>query len=92
MSYSLEKSIVAHMYAINHIAFSPQETLFVTCSMDKSIKVWDAITFQLLKVIDRARFAGHGTSVNKLLWTTYHGQIVSGSDDRTLSVWQLTFE
>ncbi|CAH0994897.1 putative serine/threonine-protein kinase PkwA [Emticicia aquatica] len=88
--YSLEKEIVAHTFAINNIAFSPDEKLFATCSMDKSIKIWDAVTFKLLKVIDRARHAGHGTSVNKLLWSDYENQIVSGSDDRTISVWKLS--
>jgi WD40 repeat protein len=53
--------------------------------------VWDAETFSLLKVIDKSRHAGHGTSVNKVLWTEYNGYIVSGSDDRTLSVWNLKF-
>jgi WD40 repeat protein len=60
--------------------------------MDKSIKVWDAVSFKLLKVIDRARYAGHGTSINKLLWTPYQNQVVSCSDDRSLSVWKLHFE
>jgi WD40 repeat protein len=87
--YALQESIVAHMYAINHIAYRPDGAHFLTASMDKSIKVWDARTFRLLKVIDRARHAGHGTSVNTLLWTEYQDQIVSGSDDRTLSVWKL---
>ncbi len=87
--YALQQSIAAHLYAINDIAFSPEGRYFVTCSMDKSIKVWDAETFSLLKVIDKSRHAGHGTSVNKVLWTEYNGYIVSGSDDRTLSVWNL---
>ncbi|QHT70085.1 WD40 repeat domain-containing protein [Rhodocytophaga rosea] len=90
--YQLSQSIVAHMYAINHIAFSQEGDYFLTCSMDKSIKVWDATTCKLLKVIDRARHAGHGTSVNKLLWTSHKGQVISASDDRTISVWQLNFE
>lgn len=90
--YQLSQSVVAHMYAINHIAFSPEGDYFLTCSMDKSIKVWDAATCTLLKVIDRARHAGHGTSVNKLLWTAHQGQVLSASDDRTISVWQLSFE
>jgi len=81
--------IVAHMYAINNIEFSPDGKHFVTCSMDKSIKVWDAQAFKLLKVIDKARHAGHGTSVNKLLWTDYDGVLVSASDDRTISVWDI---
>jgi WD40 repeat protein len=91
-NYSLFQPVVAHMYAINHIAYSPDGAHFLTCSMDKSIKVWDAVSFKLLKVIDRARYAGHGTSINKLLWTHYHNQVVSCSDDRSLSVWKLHFE
>jgi len=90
--YSQAAEVVAHMYAINHLAFSRDNKHFVTCSMDKSIKVWDATALKLLKVIDRSRHAGHGTSVNRVLWTNYHDQLVSASDDRTLSVWNINFE
>lgn len=90
-NYELAESVVAHMYTINNIEFSPDGKHFVTCSMDKSIKVWDATTFKLLKVIDKARHAGHGTSVNKLLWTKFENKLISGSDDRTISVWDLNF-
>lgn len=90
-NYMLEKEVVAHLFAINHVNFSPDGKHFVTCSMDKSIKVWDASSLQLLKVIDKARHAGHGTSVNKLLWTPYLQQLVSASDDRTISVWNIDF-
>lgn len=85
----LEQSIVAHMYAINDICFNPEQDLLATCSMDKSIKIWDLKSRKLLKVIDKARHAGHGTSVNKLLWTSFNNYIVSCSDDRTLSVWDI---
>ncbi len=87
--YELVESIVAHMYAINHIEFSPSGHHFVTCSMDKSIKVWSSEEFQLLKVIDKSRYASHGTSVNKLYWSTYQNQLASCSDDRTISIWDL---
>ncbi len=94
--YSLKESIVAHMYAINHVDFRDDAKYFVTCSMDKSIKVWDLQRLKLLKVIDKARYAGHGTSVNKLLWMKYRDQeiaypLVSASDDRTISVWDISF-
>jgi WD40 repeat protein len=89
--YSLSHEVVAHLFAINHLDFSPDNKHFVTCSMDKSIKVWDAATFKLLKVIDRARHAGHGTSVNKVLWTPYNDQLLSAGDDRTISVWNIIF-
>lgn len=84
--YVLQDSVVAHMYAINHVAFRNDGKYFATCSMDKSIKVWRTKDFRLLKVIDKARHAGHGTSVNKLIWSE-DGKIISCSDDRTISVW-----
>jgi len=89
-NYELVTDIAAHMYAVNHISFSPDGKYFATCSMDKSIKLWDASTFRLKKIIDRARHAGHGTSVNKLLWTGYENQLISCSDDRMISVWEVT--
>jgi len=89
--YRLAEEVVAHMYAINSLSFSPDGKHFVTCSLDKSIKLWDADQLKLLKVIDKARHAGHGTSVNKLLWTAYDDQVVSASDDRTISVWKFIF-
>jgi WD40 repeat protein len=59
--------------------------------MDKSIKVWNLDEMKLLKVIDKGRHAGHGTSVNKLIWTDYQTQLVSASDDKTISVWKIDF-
>jgi WD40 repeat protein len=91
-NYAPGREVVAHLYAINNIAFSPNGKHFVTCSLDKSIKVWETGEMKLLKVIDKARHAGHGTSVNKLLWTSYNNALVSASDDRTMSVWDLTFD
>jgi WD40 repeat protein len=59
--------------------------------MDKSIKVWDTAQLKLLKVIDRARHTGHGTSVNKLLWMPFHNYLASASDDRSISIWDIEF-
>jgi WD40 repeat protein len=87
--YNLSQDIAAHLFAINDIKFSPDKKLFATCSMDKSIKIWDAEQFKLLKVIDKARHAGHGTSVNKLWWSSYDNLLVSASDDRLISVWNI---
>lgn len=96
-NYVLKETIVAHMYAINHIDYDHDHKYFVTCSMDKSIKVWDAQHFRLLKVIDKARYASHGTSVNKLLWLNHknnqvHMPLISASDDRTATIWQIDFK
>ena len=89
--YSNEHSIPAHMFAINSLSISPDNKHFATGSMDKSIKVWGLDNFQLLKVIDKSRHAGHATSVNKVLWTDYNNQLLSCSDDKNISVWDLSY-
>lgn len=87
--YNLHQDIAAHLFAINDIKFSPNGKYFATCSMDKSIKIWDAEQFKLLKVIDKARFAGHGTSINKLWWSEYKNLLISASDDKRVSIWKI---
>jgi WD40 repeat protein len=87
--YTLYNSIVAHLYCINHIAFRKDALWFATASVDKSIKIWRTADFKLLKVLDKARHAGHGTSVNKLVWTGHQNQLISCSDDRSLSIWEI---
>ena len=87
--YDLRHNIAAHLFAINHLTYSPDHRWFASCSMDKAIKIWNAETFKLIKVIDRARHAGHGTSINKLLWVHSQSQLLSCSDDRLISVWSV---
>ncbi|GAB2959905.1 hypothetical protein GCM10027048_29160 [Hymenobacter coalescens] len=85
-------TVVAHLFTINHLTFSPDGQQLATCSMDKSIKLWDAASGRLLRVVDRARHAGHGTSVNRLFWSGRQNRLVSCSDDRSLAVWQILEE
>ncbi|MDJ0367845.1 WD40 repeat domain-containing protein [Hymenobacter sp. H14-R3] len=87
--YPLLDSVVAHMYTINHLAFSADGRYLASCSLDKSIKLWDPTTLALLRVLDKTRAAGHGTSVNKLVWPGAQQRLVSCSDDRSLAVWQV---
>ena len=87
--YALAGTVPAHLYTINHLAFIPGGQYLASCSLDKSIKLWDAATLTLLRVLDRARAAGHGTSVNRVVWPGSQNRLVSCSDDRSLAVWQL---
>ena len=87
--FSFQESIVAHMYAINSIDFSPNGRYFVTCSMDKTVKVWDYKQRKLIKVIDYARYQGHKTSVNKVVWLS-DAEILSCSDDRSIALWNVS--
>ena len=90
-SYQMSQDVVGHIYAINNLAFSPDGKHFITCSMDKTIKIWRADDMKLLKVIDHSRHAGHRTSINKVLWLSEH-RIISASDDRNISVWDIHIE
>jgi WD40 repeat protein len=77
----------AHWYTINHLVFSPNGHFFATASRDKTIKIWDAATFQLLKVADTIRDGGHINSVNRLLWMD--DVLLSASDDRGIIIWEI---
>ena len=77
----------AHWFTINDIAFHPTAPIFATASRDKTIKIWEAQSFQLLRVLDSIRYQGHINSVNCLHWDAETGLLVSGSDDRTLILW-----
>ena len=88
--YTLVGTVPAHMYTIHHLAFSPDGRYLASCSLDKSIKLWDAATMTLLRVLDRARSAGHGTSVNRLVWPGTENRLVSCSDDRSLAIWEVS--
>ncbi len=94
----------AHLYTINAIAFHPQNPyIFATASRDKTIKIWQLITstennkieiedVKLLKVINTIRHGGHLNSVNILSWTPYNNWLISGSDDRSLMIWNVNLE
>lgn len=90
--YEEIKSVPAHMYASNKLTFRKSGNYFATGSMDKTIKIWDATTFALLKVIDKARHDGHTNSVNSLLWMEYDNLLVTCSDDRSIAVWDIKFD
>lgn len=86
--FELLHDIAAHTLHINTIVFNPENTLLATGSMDKTIKIWDAHTFKLLKVIDKARHQSHSTSVNKLLWLD-NQNLASVSDDKMSMLWEV---
>lgn len=82
-----DKAIPAHLQSI-HSLKTNGKGLLASSSMDKTIKIWDAHTLELLKVIDKAKYGLHSSSVNHLLWLDEH-TLVSASDDRQIGVFEI---
>ena len=79
------RAIPAHRANIYGIAFNPQGTVCATASRDKSVKLWDAASFE---PIDRFELkqGGHTHSVNAVHWCA-DGTLLSAGDDRTIKAW-----
>jgi WD repeat-containing protein 61 len=85
--YALLHSIPAHNFAIYSITFNIDNTLFATASRDKTAKVWNANTLEVLQRIDKEKHSGHINSVNKALWLNNY--LITCSDDRAIILWQV---
>ena len=85
----LEKEIPAHLFGIHDVKLHPSKPILATGSTDKTIKIWDAENLNLLRVLDKSRHAGHGHSINQILWLGKRELLLSCSDDRTISAWDI---
>jgi centriolar protein POC1 len=82
-------NLAAHMFAVNKILSIPEHDIFISASMDKSIKMWDAKSLDLLSIADPLKNQGHHKSVNTLCYTPYEQLVASAGDDRMIKVWRL---
>lgn len=87
-SLKLIHSIDAHWYTVHGLALNNSGKYLVSGSMDKTIRVWNASKFNLLKVIEAPKFDAHKSSVNGLLWID-EKTFVSCSDDTFLKCWEI---
>jgi len=86
--YKMVREIPAHNYAIYDIAFSPDLRFCATASRDKTIKIWDLATFDVLSKLD-AKSGGHSHSVNALHWSNFENLLISGGDDHKIIAWKI---
>lgn len=78
----------AHWFTIHAVKSNPAISFIATTSMDKTIRLWNAKDFTLLKVIDNVKFDGHKSSVNGCVWLS-DTMFVTCSDDTSIKCWQI---
>lgn len=83
-----EREVKAHLLHIHRLAMSEDGRWVMSSSMDKTIKLWETRSGELLKVISAEKYGAHTSSVNKILWIDKN-TIISCSDDRTLKCFEI---
>lgn len=90
--FTLSHAMPAHLLTVNDLVAMPSVELFASAGRDKHIKLWDARTFALRKVISHEKWNGHTHSVNRLYWHADRQLLVSAGDDRAVMVWSVLQE
>jgi WD40 repeat protein len=80
---NLERNRLLHESEVHSVAFSPDGKRIVSGSYDKTVRVWDANSGQLIG----KPFQGHKDFVQSVAFSPDGKRIVSGSSDKTVRVW-----
>lgn len=89
-NYQHVLTIPAHNWALYSILFSTNNKYMITASRDKSMKIWDAQSLELIERIDYKNHKGHTHSINCLMWPKGKDYFISGSDDKKIIAWKIS--
>lgn len=76
------KAIQAHNDPIRDLAFSPNDSKFVTACDDQTIKLFD-----FGEGVEESTLTGHGWDVKSVDWHPSKGLLASGSKDHQVKLW-----
>lgn len=82
--------VPAHTGAVNDLIWHPDGRHIISASMDKSIKLWEADTLALKKVVNFEKQGCHFNGVNRIIW--WEDRLLSCGDDRKIMAWRYTWE
>ncbi|QLE57672.1 caspase family protein [Nostoc sp. TCL26-01] len=74
----------AHQDIIEAVSFSPDHKILATASADKTIKIWNSQTQQLMQTL-----TGHQDRVTSISFSPDNQIIASGSVDKTIKIWRV---
>ncbi len=85
-NYKLKIKIPAHNYGIYKLDFFNDNLNLVSISRDKSIKVWNSKSFEVLQKIERKQ-GGHSHAINSF-WKKSDSEFVTVGDDKRIIFWE----
>lgn len=93
MVHTAPNNMTQQPTAVYCIAWSPDGKLLVSGGLDRSIKIWNVADGKIVKEIkgfdEKTSPKGHHDGVFSIAFSPDGKQIVSGSSDRTIKVWNV---
>ncbi|MDB9963583.1 hypothetical protein OAD50_00650 [Vicingaceae bacterium] len=84
-----EEGIAAHNWAVYDLVYNENLDLLASVSRDKTVKVWNPNTLEVLKRFEGFKVRGHTHSVNAALWSSYNNYLITAGDDKVIRIWEV---